>query len=236
MVVDRIPPGLLPSSSSPVFTHETAPDALKRQHMLGRGHWGVLHVLRGHLGFVDLESGAERVVSADDTVVIRPQAPHRVFGGKEVQFRIDFFRERDADVERRTPGKFADEAVRQSFERCQQHGNFSEIFYNVFLNASPEIAPYFAATDFERQRTVLRDSVESMVTMDVADPAMRKLLDRLGKAHARDGRDIPPRLYDLWLDSICQTGRILDPDWSDELERKWRVRLRAGMQVIMAAY
>ena len=43
-------------------------------------------------------------------------------------------------------------------------------------------------------------------------------------------------LYELWLDSICKTVKALDPDWTQSLEDHWRVRLRAGMQIIMAAY
>ena len=136
----------------------------------------------------------------------------------------------------RTPGAFADAAVRLSFERCEANGDLAEAFYNVFLAASPEIAPYFGATDFSRQRQVLRDSVHMMVTRDVSDPEMRQMLDWLGKAHGRDGRNVLPELYELWLDGICETARELDPEWDEDLERKWRVRLRAGMQVIMAAY
>ena len=44
------------------------------------------------------------------------------------------------------------------------------------------------------------------------------------------------RLYELWLDSICETVKALDPEWTAELEAHWRVRMRAGMQIIMAAY
>ena len=39
-----------------------------------------------------------------------------------------------------------------------------------------------------------------------------------------------------WLDSICETAKALDPEWSDDLDRHWRARLRPGMQIIMAAY
>ena len=45
-----------------------------------------------------------------------------------------------------------------------------------------------------------------------------------------------PILYELWLDSICETAKALDPEWSDDLDRHWRARLRPGMQIIMAAY
>ena len=75
-----------------------------------------------------------------------------------------------------------------------------------------------------------------MVEHDVAEPQMREMLERLGATHSRADRNIHPRLYELWLDSVCETGKLLDPEWDEELDRLWRVRLRPGMQIIMAAY
>ena len=136
----------------------------------------------------------------------------------------------------RTPGAHADEAVRGSLERCEANDSFAEVFYNTFLSVSAEIAPYFASTDFERQRTLLRDTVYTMVSHQVTEPEMRELLERLGEAHNRNNRNVLPVLYELWLDSICETVKALDPEWGDDLDRQWRARLRPGMQVIMAAY
>ena len=36
--------------------------------------------------------------------------------------------------------------------------------------------------------------------------------------------------------AICETGKALDPEWSEDLDWQWRARLRPGMQIIMAAY
>ena len=236
MAVDRIPSGLIPSSGSIAFTNDTIPDALQKEHKLAAGHWGVLHVFEGSLNFVDIGSGDQRTVSAPDLVTIHPETPHRVDADGPVSCRVDFFREQDAGSSTSTPGAYAAEAVRASFDRCEASGNFAETFYGKFLNSSPEIAPYFAATDFERQRKVLRQSVYMMVTSDVADPGMQDMMGNLGRIHSRAWRDIHPKLYELWLDNICEAAKELDPEWSEELEGKWRARLRDGMQMIMAAY
>ena len=208
----------------------------RRSTSWAAGHWGVLHVFEGSLNFVDIASGEQRTVSAPDLVTIHPEAPHRVEVEGPVSCRVDFFREPDAGSSMSAPGAFAEQDVRSSFDRCEANGNFAETFYNNFLNSSPEIAPYFAATNFEKQRKVLRQSVYMMVTNDVADPGMRDMLGNLARIHSRAWRDIHPKLYELWLDSICKAAKELDPEWSDDLERKWRVRLRDGMQMIMAAY
>ena len=62
MTLEGMPSGLVTSGRSPEFTHDTLPDALQREHALGAGRWGVLHVLEGSLVFVDLVSGDERRV------------------------------------------------------------------------------------------------------------------------------------------------------------------------------
>ena len=197
----------------------------------------MLHVFEGSIRFLNLSgAGDERTVVAPDLIVIHPEAPHRVALDGPLRCRIDFFREPDSESSMRTPGDFADEGVRFSFERCEVKGDFAETFYNNLLGWSPEIPLYFAETDFDRQRELLRNSVHLMVSRDVADPEMREMLERLGRTHGRDGLNILPRLYEAWLDSVCLTVSEMDPEWDEDLERKWVVRLRAGIQIIMAAY
>ena len=220
MALDRIPPDLIPSGCSNAFTQETIPEALQKKHELAAGHWGVLHVFEGNLKFVDIANGNERTVEAPDLVTIHPEVPHRVSADGPVRCRLDFFRERGEGESGAAPGGFADEDVRCSFDRCEESGNFAETFYGIFLNSSPEIAPYFSATDFERQRKVLRQSVYTMVANDVTDPGMRSMMNDLGRIHSRAWRDIHPRLYELWLDNIYEAVSKLEPEWSDDLDRK----------------
>ena len=236
MAIDRLPSGLVLSGGSFFFTEETMPDSLRREHALPAQHWAVLHAFEGSVTFVDLQADADRIIPAPDHIIIHPEVPHLLTGEGSFRCRMDFFREPDPDLHMRTPGAYADEAVHDSLERCEANGSFAEVFYNTFLKASSEIAPYFASTDFERQRTLLRDSVYTMVSHHVTEPEMRGLLERLGEAHNRNNRNVLPILYELWLDSICETAEALDPEWSDDLDRHWRARLRPGMQIIMAAY
>ena len=236
MSFDKLPTGLNPAGGTPTFTQESVPGALREEHTLGPGHWGVLHLFEGSLRFLNLQTGENRLLVAPDLLVIEPQESHRVEIEGPLSFRIDFFREPDGDTPMRVPGTFAEEPVRQSLERCEASGDFGASFYRKFLNCSARIAPYFAGTDLERQRGVLRDSVLRMVSSDVSDPATREHLEHLGKTHSRGQRGILPELYELWLDSIVEAVREMDPEWNEKLEREWRVRLRPGMQIIMAAF
>ncbi len=92
-MTDRLPDGIISSHSSPVFTQDTLPDALQREHALAPGHWGVLNVLEGSLRFVNLETGKTRTISAPGAVTIHPRMRHHVAVDGPVRCRIEFFRE-----------------------------------------------------------------------------------------------------------------------------------------------
>ncbi len=94
---DHLPDGLIPSASSPVFTHKTLPDALQAEHTLASGHWAVLNVLEGSLRFVNLDTDEEQLISAPDLVTIHPGLPHRVALEGSLRCRIDFYREPPAE-------------------------------------------------------------------------------------------------------------------------------------------
>ena len=127
-------------------------------------------------------------------------------------------------------------AVPDSFKRCEASGDFAEKFYEVFLSASPEIAPFFANTEFSKQRKLLRATVYVLVTRDVDDPKARDQLNKVGRSHSRSQLDIRPELYDVWLDSLCKTVGEMDPKWGADLENAWRERMQRGIAVIAAAY
>ncbi len=220
---------------TPLFSEETVPAAFQVEHALAEGRWGVLQVLEGNVDFVDLDAGTELKLHAPDLVVIAPQSPHRLRLHGPLKCRVDFFREDDR-AGHRTVLVAADDDVKLSFERCEVSGDFGKRFYEIFLDSSDEIALHFAETDFDEQRKLLRDSVTIMVSRDPRDPTMREALRRIGASHGRQGRAIPPLLYEYWLASLCDTVRELDPEWDEDLEKKWHVRMRAGMQVITANY
>ena len=100
--------GLIPAGGPLLFAEDTIPDALLLEHALGEGHWAILCVFEGSTEFMDLITVETRIVPAPNLVTIRPRAPHRVAPADHVNcridFRIDFFREPDAECPIRTPG------------------------------------------------------------------------------------------------------------------------------------
>lgn len=126
--------------------------------------------------------------------------------------------------------------VQASFERCDASGSFADQFYDVFLASSPEIAPLFAKTDFTKQRKLLRATVYIMVSRDLEDADARQTLERIGSSHSQSGLNIRPELYELWLDSLCETVKRMDPEWTPEVEREWRDRMRPAIELMTSLY
>ena len=94
----------------------------------------------------------------------------------------------------------------------------------------------FSATNFEKQRKLLRSTVFIMVNRDISEPKAAETLERIGHSHSKTKLDIRPALYELWLDSLCATVKQLDPDWTEALEQDWRVQMRPGVSLITSLY
>ena len=52
---------------------------------------------------------------------------------------------------------------------------------------------------------------------------------RVARIHDRAHHDIPPELYDLWLESLIDTVREFDPQFTADIELAWRLVLARGI-------
>ena len=75
------------------------------------------------------------------------------------------------------------------------------------------------------------DTVESNVPAHVA-----RLVRALGVTHARDGFNIRPELYDLWLVSLQQAIGDHDKACNADILQAWREVLSKGINVIKSEY
>jgi tellurite resistance-related uncharacterized protein len=83
----------VPYRSTPVFTNDTLPEALRRAHSTKAGVWGLLKVLKGTILYVIEETGERQMVQAPRTVVISPQQLHSVEPQGDVEMQVDFYHE-----------------------------------------------------------------------------------------------------------------------------------------------
>lgn len=83
----------LPYRSTPIFTHDSLPTALRQSHSTKAGVWGVLKVLKGSLLF-SIEGGEGQIIDAPDTVLIVPQQLHSVTPIGDMRMQVDFYHQR----------------------------------------------------------------------------------------------------------------------------------------------
>ena len=124
--------------------------------------------------------------------------------------------------------------VMQSYGRCCASPSFFDTFYQHFLASSPAIRDKFTQTDMTAQKQLLRAGILNLVlyARGMSDTKLRAL----GKSHSREGFDIRPELYDLWLDSLMLAVKQHDAEASGEDLSAWREVLGKGINLIKSFY
>ncbi len=105
---------------------------------------------------------------------------------------------------------------------------FFSAFYDRFLAASPEVAEKFRHTDMTRQQAMLKKAFYHLLAFYASSHA-DYYLHQVAVSHSRVHFDIPPRLYDLWLESLIETVRHFDDRFTDEAELAWRLVMAPGI-------
>lgn len=77
--------------STPVFTTDSLPMALRREHSLKAGVWGKLTLISGALCYTDVATGEETRLVSGDSKIIPPESLHYVAPLGAMEMRIDFY-------------------------------------------------------------------------------------------------------------------------------------------------
>ncbi len=128
------------------------------------------------------------------------------------------------------------EVFNDSLERCTRSSGFLDRFYELFLASSDEVAEKFRHTDFRKQKRALRISLYLMMSVTEGKPEGDAHLERIARLHSKADRDIPPKLYDLWLDSLVLAVKEFDPLFGEETEKAWRRIMRPGIEFMKSKY
>jgi hemoglobin-like flavoprotein len=131
------------------------------------------------------------------------------------------------------------ELFNDSYERvaisAADSERFFSTFYENFLAASASVARKFEGTNLTRQRLMLRESLILLIDFSVhreESPALRKV----ALLHSKADRDIPPELYETWLEALFETLGALDPRFSASVELAWRIVLAPGIEYMRFQY
>lgn len=92
-MLNVIPEGLVRYSTSPVFTEETVPQSLQKDHRTKAGVWAKAVVSEGSIDYI-LEDSPDEVltVEAGNFALIEPEVPHRVRVTGKVTLQLEFYR------------------------------------------------------------------------------------------------------------------------------------------------
>jgi len=127
--------------------------------------------------------------------------------------------------------------VQNSLARCEASGDFPKVFYEIFLEKDKAIKELFKNTDFAKQARLLLASVKVLIDYQFEDDhRTQAMLENIAYTHDRNHYNIAPEHYDLWLDSLCETVKRLDPEYSAELEERWRHHMNDPINFIVAGY
>ena len=125
-----------------------------------------------------------------------------------------------------------------SLKRCLAAPAFLESFYARFVGSSEEVREKFRSTDMKRQARVLEDSlyVVANAAQGEENSIARGALPFLAARHGRHDLDIPPGLYDQWIECLIETAREHDPQFVPEVEAAWRETLAFGADYMRQRY
>jgi tellurite resistance-related uncharacterized protein len=80
-----------PYRSTPVFTEETLPAALRRRHDTKPGVWGIIRMIEGQLKLTYLEPHDEAILTPENPGFIAPQQPHFVEPLGPMRMFVEFY-------------------------------------------------------------------------------------------------------------------------------------------------
>ena len=120
-----------------------------------------------------------------------------------------------------------------SLERCTQDPRFLKRFYELFLSSDPRVAKYFEHTDFSHQNRMLRRSLYIMMLAGQDNAAALEEIGAIARRHGPKDLGITVYMYELWLESLCQVVRELDPHATEATVAAWASVMRHGIALML---
>jgi len=126
--------------------------------------------------------------------------------------------------------------VKKSLGRSLIKGDVFGTFYDIFLQGDPRILERFQNTEWEEQKRLLRQGVNNVLSFYEGSATAKSTLDRLRETHGSGQMNIPPDLYDVWVESMIHAVGQHDDQFDDELAEKWREVLTYGVDYVRSGY
>ena len=88
-----LPSNMVAYKQTPVFTQDTVPAALLKQHTTKAGSWAKIGVRSGQIHYrILLNPPEDYILTPDSPGIVEPQVPHQVEPIGPVEFYVEFYR------------------------------------------------------------------------------------------------------------------------------------------------
>ena len=126
--------------------------------------------------------------------------------------------------------------IKESYGKCVLEEGFFDKFYFTFFNSHADFKPLFSKTDFNKQKQLLKETINFMIMYANGSGIAARTLDRVAILHDKDHINIRPEYYKYWVDSLIDTLKEFDKEFDDSLEHNWRETLDQGIQLFISRY
>ena len=128
------------------------------------------------------------------------------------------------------------EKFEASLQRCTSDERFLHRFYQLFLQANGDIERRFAGVDLTRQASVLKASLYYMLRAASGFTEGMQHLRDIAKSHNRQGYDIQPGWYDVWLEALLTAVSLTDPHHDETVRAAWTESLTPCIEAMRSAW
>jgi hemoglobin-like flavoprotein len=109
-----------------------------------------------------------------------------------------------------------------------RENDFFDAFYEAFIDSSPLVAEKFRGVNMASQKIMLKQSLIHLLNM-FGTKRIPPVMKEIAEKHSRRGADIPPELYQTWLECLIATVKRFDPRFNDDVELAWRMICSQGI-------
>ena len=87
----QLPDNVNHYKSTPIFTEETIPEALKKNHNTKTGVWALIYVHEGELEYI-IEDEEKHMLTPENPGIVEPQVQHHISPLGPVKLHVEFYR------------------------------------------------------------------------------------------------------------------------------------------------
>ena len=126
--------------------------------------------------------------------------------------------------------------ARASYQRAAGAPDFFTAFYDRLFEVRSDTRQLFARTEFERQNKLLRHAIGLLLSFPEEPDGEPTILTRIAERHSRHDLAIDPSFYPPFLESLLDTIKRRDPEFTPAVEQAWRTTLAKGFAYMQSRY